>query len=202
MHDALLEPLENKYPAVKTTELPASGTMAIVLLGGGVYEKAPEFGGRDSLNRYALMRTVFAAELVRKTGISVYATGGAPLTHHTEPEGAIMARWLVKFGVPKLLVHAEISARTTWENAGNIKLALQKQGISTLILVTSAWHMPRAVWCFRAHGLNVIPAPCAYLAERGSYDIRSYLPRWNVLDDSGQALREYLGLFWYHLRYG
>jgi len=201
VRDALTRPLEFQYPALKVAEIPA-GHLAIVLLGGGIYEKAPEYGGRDSLNNYALMRTAYAAELVKQTGISVYTTGGVPLTHAADPEGAIMARWLVKFGVPKHMVHIEIAAQTTWENAENTKLELQKLGISRIILVTSAWHMPRSVWCFKKNGLDVIAAPADYLTKQFDYDLRSYAPRWDVLADSGDALHEYLGLLWYRLRYG
>jgi len=201
VRDALTHPLEFQYPALKTAEIPA-GRLAIVLLGGGIKEKAPEYSGRDSLNSDALMRTAYAAELVKQTGISVYTTGGLPLTHVADPEGAIMARWLVKFGVPEPMVHVEIAAQTTWENAVNAQLALQKIGISKIILVTSAWHMPRAVWCFQQNGMDVIAAPTNYLTKQSAYDVRSYVPRWNVLADSGAALHEYLGLLWYRLRYG
>ncbi|MFQ5581649.1 MAG: YdcF family protein [Mariprofundaceae bacterium] len=201
VRDVLLNPLETAHPPLQANALPA-GKLAIVLLGGGIYEKAPEYGGRDSLGQYALMRTVYAAELAKQTALPVHATGGAPLTEDAEPEGRIMRRWLLKLGVPANLAHAEVVANNTWENAGYIKALLDKQGIRRIILVTSAWHMPRAVWCFRVHGLDVIAAPCAYLVERESYDLRSFLPRWNVLDDSGHALHEYLGVLWYHIRYG
>jgi len=201
VRDALTRPLEFQHQALKVAEIPA-GRMAIVLLGGGIYENAPEYGGDDSLSRHGLMRAAYAAELVKQTGIPVYTTGGMPLTHTAEPEGTIMARWLVKFGVPKHMVHVEVAARTTWENAGNTKLVLQKLGVSRIILVTSAWHMPRSVWCFKKNELDVIAAPTDYLTKQAAYDLRSYFPRWNVMADSGDALHEYLGLAWYRLRYG
>jgi len=200
LRDALVGPLENQYPALQVNTLPA-GDMAIVLLGGGLYEKAPEFEGRDSLGMHALMRTVYAADLATRIGVPVYPTGGAVLSNTTEPEGAVMRRWLIKLGVPASMVHAEISANNTWENAAHIKAMVNKQGIRHLLLVTSANHMPRSVWTFKQHGLQVIPAPCAYIAERESYDVRSFLPRWNVLADSGDALHEYLGILWYKARY-
>jgi len=200
LRDALVEPLENQYPALQVNTLPA-GKMAIVLLGGGLYEKAPEFGGRDSLGMHALMRTIYAADVAVKTGVSIYPTGGAVLSATTEPEGEVMRRWLIRLGVPASMVHAESAANTTWENAANIRDMIKQKGIRHLVLVTSAYHMPRAVWVFKQQGLDVIPAPCAYMAEREPYDIRSFLPRWNVLADSGDALHEYLGLLWYKLRY-
>ena len=71
-----------------------------------------------------------------------------------------------------------------------------------MVLVTSAWHMPRSLWCFRQQGMQVVPAPTDYLTMLHPRDSRSLLPDAGVLSDSAQALHEYIGLFWYHLRYG
>jgi len=201
VRDALITPLEASYPALKLDTLPA-GNMVIVLLGGDVYEKAPEFDGRDSLGSHALMRTVYAAYLARKIGVPVYPTGGSVLSSSTEAEGVVMRRRLVWLGVPPAMIHAEVAANNTWENAANLKSMMKKTGVEHVVLVTSAYHMARSVWVFRQQGLEVIPAPCAYLAKREPYDIRSFLPSWHVLSDSADALHEYLGLVWYKLRYG
>jgi len=201
VRDALMHPLEKNYPALNADTLPA-GNMAIVLLGGGLYEKAPEFSGRDSLGSHALMRTVYAADVARKTGLPVYPTGGPVLSDTTEAEGLVMQRWLVRLGVPVAMVHAETAARNTWENAANLKSMMKNNGIEHVVLVTSAYHMTRSAWVFRQQGLDVIPAPCAYLAKREPYDIRSFLPGWHVLSDSADALHEYMGLIWYKIRYG
>jgi uncharacterized SAM-binding protein YcdF (DUF218 family) len=83
-----------------------------------------------------------------------------------------------------------------------MKKLLAEKDIDHIILVTSAWHMPRSVWCFESQGFNVIPAPTDYITSQQAYDLRSFVPRWTVFSDSGQALHEYLGLFWYHLKYG
>jgi len=201
VRDALTRPLEFQYQALKVAELPAA-PMAIVLLGGGIREKAPEYNGRDELGRFAMMRTLYAARIARATGLHIYATGGKPLTHDAETEGRVMRRWLIRFGVPEAMVHAEVAASNTWQNAVYIKKILDKQGIHRIVLVTSAWHMPRSVWCFKAQGLDVVAAPTDYLTKQSVYDVRSYFPRWDILADSGNALHEYLGSLWYRLRYG
>jgi len=111
----------------------------------------------------------------------------------------VMARMLIRFGVDPQHIHTENRARTTWENGLYIRDMMKKAGIHRIILVTSAWHMPRSVRVFESLGMHVIAAPCAYRAERQAYDLRSYLPRWNRLSDSGDGLHEYLGLLWYRL---
>ncbi len=201
VRDALVGPLESRFPALNAATVAGQGTV-IVLLGGGIYERAPEYGGRDELGPQALVRTVYAAEIARETGLPVYATGGKPFSQAVEAEGAIMVRWLIRLGLPAPMMHAEPRANNTWENARNIRELLESEGVRRVILVTSAWHMLRAQWCFEKQGLDVVPAPTAYIARRGEYDIRSYLPRWNVFADSAQTLHEYLGLLWYRLRYG
>jgi len=201
VRDTLLNPLEQAYAPLQTEQLPADEKLAIVLLGGGLYEKAPEYEGRDSLSSFAMMRTLYAADLALKTGFDVYPSGGAVLSTTTEPEGAVMQRWLKRFGVAESAIHIEAAARSTWENAINIKAKLAEQDVSTVILVTTAWHMPRSVWSFESQGLKVIAAPCDYKVEREPYDLRSYLPRWNVFSESCDGLHEYLGLLWYRLKH-
>ncbi len=200
VRDMLTQPLEFKHSVLSVEHLESSES-AIVLLGGGIYENAPEYGGRDQLRSSAMMRTLYAAEVAKKTGLDVYATGGRPLTEGADPEGSIMRRWLIRFGLPESSVFAENVADNTWENAVYMKTLLAKRGVHRVVLVTSAWHMPRSVWCFKAHGLDVVAAPVDFLTGQSHYDLRSYLPHWTVLADSGLALHEYLGLLWYKLRY-
>ena len=200
VRDALTSQLEFQYPALNIEKLDNKQT-PIVLLGGGIYEHPPEYQGQDSLGRYSMMRTIYAAQIAKQTGLPIYATGGKPLSENSEAEGDVMKRWLLWFRVPPASIHVESMANTTWENAILTKTMLEKKGQQTIILVTSAWHMPRAVWCFEAQGLNVIPAPTDYLTENEPYDLRSFLPRWNVLNDSSHALHEYLGLLFYWLKH-
>ena len=200
VRDMLTSGLELQYPAINF-EKNDTNKAAIIVLGGGIQENTPDYQGNDELSRLSIIRTIYAAKIAEKTGFNVYATGGTPLTQNTESEASIMRRWLIWFGLPQSRIHIEDQAKTTWENALLTKKILAQKNINTIILVTSALHIPRSVWCFEAQGLKVIPAPTDYLTEQGPYDIRSFLPRWNVFSDSGNALHEYLGYFWYWLQY-
>jgi len=200
VRDVLTKPLEFQYPALHG-DFVANEKTAIVLLGGGVYEQPPEYDGQDYLHNFALMRTLYAASLAKKTGLNVYATGGKPLGDQHDAEGDVMKRVLIESGVDEAHVFAENLANNTWENASLMQVMLKKHGITTVILVTSAWHMPRSVACFRAQGLMVIPAPTDYLTKMSAYDMRSYVPEMRTFYDSSLALHEYLGLFFYRLRY-
>ncbi len=54
-------------------------------------------------------------------------------------------------------------SRTTWENAQFSAEVLLPQGIKRVVVVTQAWHMPRAVWSFQQAGFEVVPAPVGFL---------------------------------------
>lgn len=203
VRDGLMAPLENWYPPLPvTTALGSPASTAIVLFGGGIDAKAPEYGGADTLSSTSLSRTVYAADLALRSGLSVYPSGGPPLSGKAEPEGSIMRHRLVRLGVPPDHIVVDNKATTTWGNARRLRQLLEAHGIRRAVLVTSAWHMPRAAWSLKAQGILVIPAPCDYRHEALGYDMLSFLPDGDVLADSCQALHEYLGLLWYHIRYG
>jgi len=198
--DVLLNPLESRFLPLETTDLPRRHT-AIVLLGGGIDVSAPEYGGKDALSQTALARTTYAAYLARRTRLPVYTAGGNPLHPQSEPEGEIMYRWLVRLGVPADRIRTETASNTTCENASLLMPALRRDRIRNIVLVTSAVHMPRAVYCFAKLDVRVIPAPCAYLGKRSPYNLLSYLPQAQTFSDSSRALREYLGMLWYRFYY-
>jgi len=210
VRDALIRPLEFAYPALDVAELLSQNnqaattlnTMAIVLLGGGTRENAPEYAGADDIPRFAMMRTIYAAELAIKSGLDVYATGGRPLSLAEDSEGTLMRRRLLGFGVDAAQVFAEEASENTWQNAVYMQRMLHDKGITRVVLVTSAWHMPRSVWCFEQQGLTVIPAPLDYLSSQRRLDARGWFPDAGVLADSSLALHEYIGFGWYKMRYG
>lgn len=196
--DALLAPLENAYPPLAAGEVPPDAV--IVLLGGGLRENAPEYGGEDRLSGESLLRTVYAAELARRTGRLLIATGGAPLSEESLPEAEIMRNVLLELGVDGGRILVETQANTTWENARNVASMLLPLGKRKVILVTSAWHMPRAMFAFEQFGFVPMAAPCAFRTTFRPYDARSVLPHWESFYDSCHALHEFLGLFWYRIR--
>ncbi|RMH51086.1 MAG: YdcF family protein [Zetaproteobacteria bacterium] len=200
--DLLLIPLEQRYPPLSHWS-PRPGD-AVVVLGGGVHARAPEYAGRDAPSDATLQRIAFALHLTAGRGrVPLWTSGGAVLHEgEQETEGAVMRRWLVARGLPPDRVHAEEGSANTWQNALLLGPALRAAGVRRVVLVTTAWHMPRAVWCFRRLGMVVLPAPCDYSSSQQSYTPLDWLPDADALDDSVRALHEYLGLLYYRLRYG
>lgn len=167
-----------------------ASTQAIVVLGGGSYRKAPEYGGHDTVNDIALERLRYGARLSRATGLPVAIAGGAPLGG--TPEAETMREALVAdFGVtPRWM---ETTSRDTAENAALLAPALKAAGIARIALVTHAWHMRRAEDAFARQGFSVLPAPTRY-APPFYGDLSQWLPDATAMRNSMLAMHEWLGL--------
>ncbi len=97
-------------------------------------------------------------------------------------------------------VDLDRTAVNTLGNAIGTRRWVEAQGFKSVIVVTSAYHMPRAVLAFESAGVRFVPAPTDYRACRGRYDILGFTPSFGCLAESCQAIREYAGLVWYRLR--
>jgi len=169
---------------------------AIVVLGGGTYFSAPEYGG-DTVKAQVLERLRYAAHLHRALHKPILVTGGAPQGNPT-PEAPLMRDVLQRdFQVPVEWV--EESSGNTLENARATFLMLNAAGVRRVYLVTHAWHMPRARLSFKSTGFTVIPAPTGY-ATRFELTALDFLPRASALVDSARFFHEAIGLVWYYIR--
>jgi uncharacterized SAM-binding protein YcdF (DUF218 family) len=168
---------------------------AIVVLGGGVYHGAPEYG-EDTVRSYTLERLRYAARLQRQTGLPLLASGGRP--EGGEAESVAMWNSLRNdFGVETRWV--ELTSLNTGESARNSYAILQPYGISHILLVTHAWHMPRARMAFEKAGFSVIPAGTVFTTRR-QLTLLDFLPSAGGLLTSRHALHELIGRLWYRIK--
>jgi uncharacterized SAM-binding protein YcdF (DUF218 family) len=201
---ALVAPLEAAAPplppATLTPEHAKNQADTIVVLGGGRYANASEYGDTDAVNEPTLARLRYAAWLHRRTGLPILVTGGAPFGEDTAEALLMQAALEEDFQVrPKW---AETRSRNTQENAVFSKQILTAAGIRRVYLVTHAWHMPRAQWAFVNAGLDPVPAPMGFSTlGKGERAGLGYLPSMHGLALSNLALRERLGLAWYKYKY-
>ena len=77
---------------------------------------------------------------------------------------------------------------------------LAREKLSTVVLVSQAWHLPRALWAFQRAGLTPLPWPVPR-TEPTRYRIGSFLPSIGALLDTFYALHEMMGGAYYRLRY-
>ncbi|MFQ5954943.1 MAG: YdcF family protein [Kiloniellales bacterium] len=174
----------------------AADGQAIVILGGGVVRNAPEYG-EDTPTTSSLVRCRYGAKLHRETGLPILVSGGNPLGA-TLSDAEAMRRYLVnELGTPVRWV--ETASRNTEENALQSLRALAPDGISRVILVTHALHMPRAEAAFRRAGFEVIPAPTAFPIV-DQFRLTDLLPGAGALRRNAFVIKEWIGALWLSLR--
>jgi uncharacterized SAM-binding protein YcdF (DUF218 family) len=165
---------------------------AIVVLGADV--QSADGPMPDRLGPLSLERLVLAADAYRRLRLPVVVSGGptdGPETSVAELMKAALERY---FSVPVALI--ENRSRTTYENALHTGRLLQAQHVTTIILVTQARDLPRAIWSFERVGLRALPwpAPRTPLKVDG---ISDFLPNMGALHESSYALHELLGGIYY-----
>lgn len=154
-----------------------------------------ELGGRDSVSRLTMERLRYGARLHRMTGLSIAVSGG-PTGKLSTPEARLMKNALeTDFGVPVRWIEAE--SQNTAENAS---LSRSHFAFHTIVLVTHAMHMRRAIRCFEEGGFHVIPAPVGFVSKSGSgVNFDDFLPTIDGSLGSRRAMYEYFGGAWYKL---
>lgn len=182
------------FAPVRPAELASEQVQAIVVLGGGVLPHAPEFGAaQPSANTAARLR--YGVYLARQTGRPLVFSGGVGWASvgTATPREAEVARDFLRQDHGIALRLAEGESRDTHENARQLRLLLQREGLTRIALVTDAWHMPRSVLEFERAGFDVTPAPTGFIAARERPELE-WLPSAHGLAASRQVLREWLAL--------
>jgi uncharacterized SAM-binding protein YcdF (DUF218 family) len=186
--DALLAPLERQFPAFDPAQ--AVGVRDIVVLGSG-YEPNNRIPVTSALDMDGLTRIVEGVRLARSRKDSrLLVSGGAPPGFAPGAQG--YARMATELGIERTSIVIMDHALNTEQEATDVAAML---GQSPFILVTSAYHMPRAVRLMRLAGANPLPAPTGNLMH-ARHDTEGFplLPGSRGLRKTEAALHEYLGL--------
>jgi uncharacterized SAM-binding protein YcdF (DUF218 family) len=178
--------IAQKYPALDLAR--PTGAAAIVILGAGAFEQEPEYAA-DAPDGDTLARIAYGAYVAQSTGLPVLVSGAS--TDSSTSVASVMERFLQRdFHCPVRWV--EERSFDTHENALFSAAILRPAGVQRVILVTSATHMARSVQEFEAAGLQVVPAPTAFMAH-GRLGVLSFVPNIQALHHSRDALYELFG---------
>ena len=178
-------PLEQRFPRPSSEQL--SEAKVIVVL-GGIISPNRSFLWNEVVLHDGAERLTTGARLARELPDSTLLFSSF----------AAEARWAKRFwleqGITESRIHLDTTATTTATNAHGV-LEMVNPGEDTIVLVTSAKHMPRAVGAFLGAGFTkVIPYPTDY---RGPFRSHTSLPgNWGLIIES---LHEWLGMLIYWL---
>lgn len=186
----LLYPLERGYIYDDSQNV-----QAVVVLGGGVVKTPDGY----QLSIYSTARLLKGLEIAKKKNLPLIVTGGKLPGIDQLPEAEIMKQEAISLGFEKDRIFVEPLARTTKENAFYTSALLKQNGLEKIVLVTSAVHMKRAIYCFEKVGTSVIPCPTAFLYDHSKTEWVDLIPSRDALDANLAAIHECFGLMWYKI---
>jgi uncharacterized SAM-binding protein YcdF (DUF218 family) len=190
----LMMPLENRFPQWQGgPQRPPDG---IIVLGGAVDVKISEAQHYPLKLNEAGERILALVELARQFPSARLAfTGtGEPISEAEE-----VAKKISRLGVDPMRLILETQARNTFENAQFSAKRLAPKPGERWLLITSAWHMPRAVGCFRRAGFVVDAYPVDFRTAGLSDLAMPYYSGSDGLRQMDFALKEWVGLIVYWL---
>ncbi len=200
--DLILLPLESQYQPIQREQINRADA-AVLLLGG---KESDELRASELLRIYYSkfqilnQSTNFCARsspqqvVGSDSKFQIVISGRYPLGRERS-EAKKVKEYLIERGVPSDIIILEARSRTTLESARNVKEIV---GAKPFFLVTSAYHMPRAMETFQKFGMNPIPAPADF-KRVGNYDVSDFFPRAKNLRDCDLAFHEYFGILFYRM---
>ncbi len=195
VHDLLVVPLEDAYKIPSADEVKTGDVY--VVLGGGVYDFAPDIDGKGALGGESLSRLACVYRLYRVDRKPIIYSGGA--LFNGQPETEVAKRVLLSLGVNEKDIIAEAESKDTYENAKLVKEATEKRKLNRIVLISSAFHMKRSKLLFDKFFKGAIPYPTAYRTSRTAYNVLGYLPDASNMAGAALALKEYMGILFYAL---
>jgi uncharacterized SAM-binding protein YcdF (DUF218 family) len=195
--NVLILPLEQRFPPWDPSRGPPDG---IVVLGGAIVPDVSAARNAAALNDGAERITV-TAELARRYPRAriIFAGGSNALVFDEPIEAAIAIREFEALGIDRDRITAEEQSRNTVENAVFSRLIADPKPGERWLLVTSAYHMPRAMGVFRAAGFPIEAYPVDW-RTRGMIDLlRGFPSLGEGLARTDTAVREWAGLLAYRL---
>ena len=186
-----------------------SGDAIVVLSGGRIV--AP---GTSKISEWTDADRFFGGVELYQAGkapLLVFTGGAAPWEPSAPSEGEILVGFARRYGVP---AEAVVTTKRVYNTAGEAEAVARlladrshlgpeaKKKPQSLLLVTSAFHMPRAKAQFEAKGFRVVDYPVDFLVSSGrQITILDFLPSANALSQTELALRELYGRIFYQIRH-
>jgi uncharacterized SAM-binding protein YcdF (DUF218 family) len=192
----VLTPLEGTYRQPRLEELRRGEITRVVVLTGGGFATQSELGS-SALPHASTFRFLAGLELCQHLGpnCELIFSGSAGSTSVNLKTAETMQE-LALLLAPQQNVASEAASNNTAEHPQHVQPLV---GSAPFALVTSAYHMPRAMSVFQREGLNAVPFPVDYYSHPG-FDWTDLVPspqNWSAIN---LAMHEYVGTLAYALR--
>jgi uncharacterized SAM-binding protein YcdF (DUF218 family) len=194
--DRLFAYVEGPGPKVAVQALPKAD--AVVVLGGVLSTPKATPNGYEWLGSVDRFFDGLAAYQAGKAPLLVFTAGKLPWERHTSNEGARLVQKAHQLGVPMPSIRLTAPVENTADEAREVARVLG--GKKRIILVTSAFHMPRAASLFQRQGFDVVRFGVDYRVEERQTTPMTFMPDADALDKSSDAIRELLGRAYYAIK--
>ena len=196
--DSLLKILENRFPKLEVED--CATVDAVVVLSGMLHKTRSKHGvlewgeGVDRFEQGVLLMKAGKARLLIFTG------GRVPWSNRRVTEGEDLRTAAIARGVPAEAIVVTEEVGSTADEARALRKLAGSRGLKRIILVTTAWHMPRAELLFRNAGVPVIPFPVDYYTRyQEPATLLDFLPQAGGMVNTETTLRESYGLLYYNV---
>ena len=190
-----MQNLEQPYKPIPITSIKEND--AIVVLSGMLHQV-----GDENYNTYEFSdpdRFFGGLDLIKenKSDKIIFTAGQLPWTDNWEPEGLILKNKAISLGVPQAKILVTENVKNTYEESVAVTKLIPNN--SSLILVTSAFHMHRSKYLFENQGFKVIPFPVDFKTSNTKLSILSFLPNIGSIGGTSLYIRENIGRLYYKL---
>ena len=190
--------LEKDYQPIEIADV--ENVDAIVVLSGMIRvigdEENLKYEFNDSVDRFFAGLDLFNNN---KSPILILTRGKMPWSLGIA-EGEYLKELAIKYGVSEENIFLTDEVQNTDQEAKAIKKILVNEN-ARIILVTSAFHMPRAEKVFKAANINIIPFPVDFQNSKSKTTMMDFIPSAGSLFDTSHFVREMIGRLYYNLKY-
>lgn len=180
----LYYPLKKQFPIVKSVALKEID-IVVVLRGGGDYSR--------------IIQGILSFKNSKASLLVLSGTAGDKFIESPEKDPwRIMA---VRLDIPPGAIRTEYLSRNTFEHPLELLKIYGVNKDSKVGIVTSSWHMPRAMSEFKRYFTLVTPIPVEYKFKNLDWVSMPWFPQVDALNWSTLMLHEYIGYVWYSIKY-
>ena len=192
----LMQKLEYPYVPVSINSLQKHDAIVVLSMGGTKKVRT------NSNTRYEIVnasRFFSGVDLLKnnKADLLIFTAGQVPWSANRRPEGVVLREKAISFGISQTKIMVTQKVKNTFEESLAVKKLIPNN--SSIILVTSAFHMHRSKYLFERQGFRVTPFAVDFRISNAKISIFSFLPTESAISKTSLFIRENLGRLYYKL---